>query len=444
MFSNTKLPSWFIVLIRIIALIISVLTGFIEENTDSVAVSASHSSPLYDTAYVISDNPISVKRAVCTRYKDIPSETGGDTYDDYISLDIYNNSGMDISEINFSITAFSADGQVVMNTENCRDYFYTNISGVIPTYSNEAVIISPKKYSSAEIFYVWAEKIVFSDGIEWLREELSPPLATVFVQYQKVKYIGHRGLAGLAPENTIPSFSLAGSYGIWGAECDLRETADGHFVICHDSTVNRTTDGTGSVSEKTLGEIKALTIDSKEFENTSDYKDLKIPTLDEYLQCLGDFGVTPVIEIKTMSADSAKKLVDILRKFDVENTASIISFDHDILDAIRDISSVNMQYLFNEKTLSESNYHSQIYALKSVKNADISIHYTTATREIIEYAHRNGIKVNVWSINDKAAADALIDIGVDFISSDFPPNDSEGEGEDADTGSFLMGRLAEE
>lgn len=65
--------------------------------------------------------------------------------------------------------------------------------------------------------------------------------------------IAHRGASTLAPENSIPAFQLAGEYGYWGAECDVSVTKDGIWVLMHDTSVDRTTNGRGAVSSFTLG-----------------------------------------------------------------------------------------------------------------------------------------------------------------------------------------------
>ena len=76
-----------------------------------------------------------------------------------------------------------------------------------------------------------------------------------------VRMTAHRGYSAMAPENTLPAFRLAGEYGFWGAECDTSPTADGVWIIMHDDTVDRMTDGEGKVKDLTYDEIRALTID---------------------------------------------------------------------------------------------------------------------------------------------------------------------------------------
>ncbi|MBI1389499.1 MAG: hypothetical protein GC154_13735 [bacterium] len=119
--------------------------------------------------------------------------------------------------------------------------------------------------------------------------------------------VGHRGHVKYAPENTIPAFAKGVELGVDLYEIDVRQTRDGEMVIMHDSTVDRTTDGSGPVSEMTLAEIKKLDAGSwfgKEFAGT------RVPTLREALRFLKSHGKKPDIDFK---AGDPEKLVGILR-----------------------------------------------------------------------------------------------------------------------------------
>ena len=174
----------------------------------------------------------------------------------------------------------------------------------------------------------------------------------------KVKMIAHRGFSGYAPENTIPAFRLAGSNKYWGAECDVRETSDGKFVIMHDDTVDRMTNGTGSVSSKTLTQIKDLTIDSGNFIKFN--PTLRVPTLEEYLQICKQCGLIPVIELKSIKIASIPNFLDILNSHQVLDCCLIISFDKSILEAVRtENEKIEMAYLSNTMTSADITYCSE-------------------------------------------------------------------------------------
>ena len=225
----------------------------------------------------------------------------------------------------------------------------------------------------------------------------------------KVKMIAHRGFSGYSPENTIPAFRLAGSNKYWGAECDVQETSDGKFVIMHDNTVDRMTNGTGSVSSKTLTQIKNLTIDSGNFIKFN--PTLRVPTLEEYLQICKECGLIPVIELKSIKIASIPNFLDILNSHQVLDCCLIISFDKSILEAIRmENEKVEIAYLSNTMTSADITYCSE-------KRFHINVEHSAITKALIEEAHKKDVLVGAWTIDDKTTIDILISNGIDFITA---------------------------
>ena len=112
------------------------------------------------------------------------------------------------------------------------------------------------------------------------------------------KIFAHRGSKGTHPENTLASFKEAVRVGSDGIELDVHLTKDGHLVVIHDETVDRTTNGTGEIRSLTLAEIKELDAGSW-FHNK--YAGEKIPTLEEVLLLLTELGFNGQlnIELKT-------------------------------------------------------------------------------------------------------------------------------------------------
>ena len=118
--------------------------------------------------------------------------------------------------------------------------------------------------------------------------------------------IGHRGAAALAPENTIISFERAVADGADAIEFDVHVSADGHVVVIHDPTLDRTTDGTGAVAELTLERIRAADAGARFTRDGMEHpyrgRGVRVPTLTEVLD---RFPALPMlIEIKTVRARS--------------------------------------------------------------------------------------------------------------------------------------------
>ncbi len=113
-----------------------------------------------------------------------------------------------------------------------------------------------------------------------------------------VTLVNHRGLSPGFPENTLAAFRNSIAMGVDAIEIDMRTTKDGEIVILHDATVDRTTDGTGPVSELTLAQVKALDAGSHE---GAPFAGERIPTFEETLQLLKGTGVKLLLDIKTSS-----------------------------------------------------------------------------------------------------------------------------------------------
>lgn len=228
---------------------------------------------------------------------------------------------------------------------------------------------------------------------------------------KKVRYIAHRGMSAIAPENTIPAYELAGELGMWGAECDVTTTKDGAWVLMHDNTVDRTTNGTGKVSDFTLDEIKNLKIDAGN--NVELYPNLRVPTLEEYLITCKKYGLMPVIEIKLASKNSDyDTFVNLIKKYGYEEICIVISFSLTALQEVRlRNKKIVIQYLadISETTINQ---------VQELRNAGLDVNHAFLTKEKIELAHSNGLMINTWTVNSVQTAKNLTDLGVDYITTD--------------------------
>lgn len=121
-----------------------------------------------------------------------------------------------------------------------------------------------------------------------------------------VTLVAHRGLAPGLPENTMAAFEDVAARGVGVIEIDLRGTADGEVVIMHDDTVDRTTDGTGAVTDLTLAEIKAL--DAGSYAG-ADYAGAAVPTFEEALKFAQAHGIMLLLDIKLSDVLDRERIV---------------------------------------------------------------------------------------------------------------------------------------
>jgi len=141
-----------------------------------------------------------------------------------------------------------------------------------------------------------------------------------------VEITGHRGVMGLFPENTLPSFKAALDLKVDVLEYDVHMTRDRELIIIHDSTVDRTTDGTGAVNFMTLEEIKKLDAGVKFDEK---FKGCRVPTLRETLELFASYDYMPwqIVEIKDFRPEVVDDAVKMIYEFGLEKRTIIESGD---------------------------------------------------------------------------------------------------------------------
>jgi len=152
-----------------------------------------------------------------------------------------------------------------------------------------------------------------------------------FYKWEGIIVVGHRGTVKFAPENTIAAFNKAIELGADLLEMDVRETKDGHLVLMHDATVNRTSDGRGRVSAMTLAEIKRLDAGSW---FSAEFKGERVPTLKEALAAIRGRAL-PDIDFK---AGTPQKLVEILKQEGPPGKVTLYCGSWNLMRATLDVS----------------------------------------------------------------------------------------------------------
>ena len=212
-----------------------------------------------------------------------------------------------------------------------------------------------------------------------------------------VKAINHRGYNVEAPENTISAFNLSVKHGFEYIEADVRFTKDGVSVILHDATVDRTSDGTGTLAELTYAQVRALDFGSW---YSSRFTGEKIPSFIEFISFCKSKGVHPYIEIKDEAITEARanQLVTIVRRFGMLDNVTFISAKPTNLNNVKKCaSSVRLGYVVEEIT------DDNLTTVTSYKFNFIDVHHTTITDKAIMKAMAAGVPVEVWTPNDEGA-----------------------------------------
>lgn len=224
------------------------------------------------------------------------------------------------------------------------------------------------------------------------------------IDHKKFKVIGHRGASELAPENTIASINLALKLNPDRIEIDVQQTLDSVIILMHDITLDRTSNGTGLIKEKTFQEISKLDAGGW-FSN--DFSEEKIPTLENILELVNG-KCKLIIEIKKGNdyyPNIEKNVLEVIKKQRAEKWVIIHSFDYKILERVHELNSnISLQKLFVGKFKFVPFMFSNKIERLDLENypyiEEYGLNYIFANRKIISFLKSKGKKVNVWTVNN--------------------------------------------
>ncbi len=261
---------------------------------------------------------------------------------------------------------------------------------------------------------------------------LAQPVAAhpFFAQFQHNPLVmAHRGGAGLWPENTMYAFERAVTMGVDVLEMDVHSTADGVLVVMHDSTVDRTTDGTGAVRDLTLAEVKALDAGyrwSSDDGKTYPYRGggITVPSLEEVFVA---FPAQPMnVEIKQGEPSIAAALCGMIRRFGMMDRVLVASFHDEVMVEFRQecpevatsASEGEVIVLF----FMSSTFLGAAYSpsAPSVQVPEYRSGLHVLTQSLVDTAHSRNLQVHAWTINEVGDMRHFLDLGVDGIITDYP------------------------
>jgi glycerophosphoryl diester phosphodiesterase len=249
-----------------------------------------------------------------------------------------------------------------------------------------------------------------------------------FPEGPRPRNIGHRGAAGHAPENTLPSFRKALELGADVLELDVHATRDGTIVVCHDEALDRTTDGGGGLRGKMYSEVAKL---DAGFHWTPDGKThpfrgqgVRVPTLLELLESFP--GVPLNIEIKQADPPIVDLVARMLERAGRTASVHLAAENPAIMEAIRASAWRGATGFSLGDVLAFMDAHAN-GRLSEYTPPGAALQVPERWREVevvnrafVEGAHRCGVEVHVWTVNERADMDRLLALGVDGLVSDYP------------------------
>lgn len=225
----------------------------------------------------------------------------------------------------------------------------------------------------------------------------------------------HRGASGFAPENTLAAFQKAVDLDADGVELDIQLTKDDQIVVIHDETIDRTSDGKGWVKDYTLEELRAFNYNRTKPE----YKHADIPTMREVFELLKPTGLFINIEIKTGVVFYEKieeKILALTKEMGMEDRVCYSSFNHYTVTRIHELKpDAEVGFLYADGPIDMPSYGVK-HGVNALHPALYNLQYDGFVKECKE----KGLKLNVWTVNERPYMEMCCQYGVDAIITNYP------------------------
>lgn len=231
---------------------------------------------------------------------------------------------------------------------------------------------------------------------------------TIKLDKKNILMIAHRGLSGIETENTECAFVAAGNRSYYGIETDVHMTKDGKYVVHHDENLQRVFGVNALIKDMTFDEIRKI----QRTENGEKAAYSVVPTLKEYLDTCKKYEKKSVLELKIEYDEKhLKEIIAEVEKAGQTDDIIYISFYASDIEKMRNLlPTARLQFLcgeINDQTID--------FCMKN--GADIDVCYPALTKETVAKLKSAGVKINCWTVNDKAAAENLVSLDVDYITT---------------------------
>lgn len=237
---------------------------------------------------------------------------------------------------------------------------------------------------------------------------------TIKIDTKKTKMIAHRGLSCIEKENTNAAFIAAGNRSYFGIETDVHVTNDGKFIIIHDETTDRITLNKYCCNVETSNYSYVSGFFLPDLDGTTVRKDIRIPLLKEYINICKKYEKVCVLEVKNhFDENDLRRMVEEINTAYYINNIIFISFNlGNCLNLRRLLPKNDIQWLIGDKEVTN-----EIIQILCDNRLDIDIYYKQLNAEVIGKLHAKGIKVNCWTCDSKDEAEKLVNLGVDFLTT---------------------------
>ena len=260
----------------------------------------------------------------------------------------------------------------------------------------------------------------------------------VIAQYPRGKHlenhplmtVAHRGGAGTAPENTLAAFRMGMEAGADALELDIHLSRDGYIMVMHDALLARTTKEVGAIADYTYEELKSFDA-ARLYQERERFGSQQIPTFEDVLQLIKS-QTRPIqlqVEIKLNDKEERyegieEKLVAMLKAFDMIDRTTVISFDFPTLQTIQQLEpSLKLGALISKKFMVSIGSKGPTAVAKTLRDLKVdyaAVKYTYLSEKLYNALREEKLSIGAWTVNDAETMKKFLEMGVDFITSDYP------------------------
>ena len=240
----------------------------------------------------------------------------------------------------------------------------------------------------------------------------------------QINVISHRGANVYAPQNTLPAFERSLALGVDGFETDVHLSRDGKLVLCHNYTIDKTSNGKGSISQMTLSQLKEYDFGTY---FSPKFADTRIPTLKEFLKLIVDAGGVEVlnIELKSPRANETtivRDTIQMVKEFDLFDSLILSSFDPKLLVEAKQVDpAVKTGFLYSPNSkVTFRVFRNPLEVAKELKADALHPFSMYVNVDLVRKTHDAGMQINVWTVNSPRAIKRFASLGVDGIITDYP------------------------
>ncbi len=233
-----------------------------------------------------------------------------------------------------------------------------------------------------------------------------------FEAANKPLMVAHRGSCSLEIENTAAAFVAAANRSYFAVECDVMKTVDGKYIVCHNNDTAYVAGDRLTIAESSFDTLRSLKLfNLTQSGKVKDRNDLRLATMEEYIMICKNYEKHAFLEIKfSATEDDLREICETIRSYDYLEHVTFLGNAPEL---------IKLRTLYPEQSAQLLGWELTDEFLDTMVkyHLDFGVSHKKLTKEQVDLMHSKGIKVNVWTVDDKDLAEELAAWGVDFISS---------------------------